>query len=158
MASLKLTYRRILFMLLLSTCCSVFPYGKVNAQDYEEKITQDSIKISYKWRKDKKLKKDSPHVLILQLENHSSKKVTVSFSVLFYWKAQLHSNSKLKEYCLKPGKKIKGKKWGLAFNSTVFTLNEYLDPMFSWSIEDLKVKENDSCNPRLKLKIEPAYP
>jgi hypothetical protein len=157
MESLKLPFGRILFMLLLITCL-VFPYEKVNAQDYKEKIMQDSIKISYKWRKDKKLKKDSPHVLMLQLENLSSRKVTVSFSVLFFWKAQLHSSSNLKEYCLKPGKKIKGKKWGLAFNSTVFTLNEYLDPMFSWYIEDLKVKENDSCNPRLKLKLESAYP
>lgn len=146
---------RFLPLIILSF---VFHVGIINAQDYREKIRRDSVKISYKWRKDKILKKDSPHVLILQLENLSSSKVSLSFYVLFYWKAQLHSGSKLKEYCLRPGKKIKGKKWGLAFNSTVFTMNEYLDPLFSWYIDDLKVDKNQSCDPGLKLKLEPAYP
>jgi hypothetical protein len=145
-------------LLLLIIICLVFPFGKIKAQEYKEKITQDSIKISYKWQKAKKLKKDSPYVLMLQLENLSSSKVSVSFLVLFYWKAQLHSSSKTKEYCIKPGKKIRGKKWGLAFNSTVFMLNNYLDPMFSWYIDDLQVRENESCNPRLKLRLEKAYP
>ena len=157
MRLLKHNISHLLVSILLISCF-VLPCGEVNAQDYKEKITKDSIKISYKWRKEKKLKKDSPYVLMLQLENISSRKVTVDFSVLFYWKAQLHSSSALKEYCLKPGKKIEGKKWGLAFNSTVFSINEYLDPMFSWYIEDFEIKEGGDCNPRLKLKLEPAYP
>lgn len=157
MELLKLHIVRILFRLLLVTFL-VSSYGNVKAQEYKEKIIQDSIKISYRWQKDMKLEKDSTHLLMLQLENLSSSKVTVSFSVLFYWKAQLHSSSKIKEYCIKPGKKIRGKKWGLAFNSTVFTLNDNLDPMFSWYIDDLEVRKNNLCNPRLKLKLEPAYP
>jgi hypothetical protein len=132
--------------------------GAVKAQDYKEKITQDSIKISYKWRKSKKLKKDSPYVLMLQLENLSSTKVTVSFMVRYYWKAQLHSGSKLMEYCIKSGKKIKGKKWNLAFYSKNFTMDDYLDPMFSWIIDDVKAEKNELCNPCLKLEINPAYP
>ena len=130
----------------------------MSAQDYKEKITKDSIKISYKWRKDKILKKDSPHVLMLEIENLSKSKLTVSFNILFYWKAQLHSSSNTKKYCIKPGKRIQGKKHGLAFHSNVFTLNDYFDPMFSWIIDDLIVEINESCNQRLNLKLKPAYP
>ncbi|MFO7658339.1 MAG: hypothetical protein R6W78_14875 [Bacteroidales bacterium] len=157
MELLKLPHICIPCQLLIITFM-VLPPGIIKAQEYKEKIVQDSIKISYRWQKDRKLEKDSTHLLMLQLENLSSTKVTVSFSVLFYWKAQLHSSSKIKEYCIKPGKKIRGKKWGLAFISRVFTLNDNFDPMFSWYVDGLEVRKNNSCNPRLKHKPEPAYP
>ncbi len=130
----------------------------LSANDFKEKVTKDSIKITYKWAKEKRQKEDSSYVLVLQLENLASQKVTVSFSVLYYWKVQLHSSSEEKEYCLRAGQKIKGKRWGLVFKSSVFSVNEYLDPLFSWYVDDLKVSKNDSCNSCLKLKLEPAYP
>lgn len=157
MKIIQYTFGHLLFAVLL-ICGIVLPCGEVNAQKYKEKITQDSIKISYKWRKDKKLKKESPYELMLQLENLSSSKVTVSFSLSFYWKDQFHSSFTLKEYCIKPQKKIKGKKWDLAFNASVFTQNQNLDPMFFWYIEDVEIKKNDSCNKRLWLKQEPVNP
>lgn len=126
-------------------------------QDYENKITEDSISISYTWQKEKRLKKNSPYSLLLQVENQRNTKVVVSFVVLYYWKAQLHSTSNSKTYCLKPGQVIKGKRWNLAFKSDFIVMDKYLDPMFNWEISRLTVKENKDCKTGLRLKFQPAY-
>jgi len=125
--------RLVLVVFLLCIC------GTNDAQNYKEKITKDSIRISYKWQKENCFRKDSPIVLMLQLENQSSSEIKVSFEVLYYWKAQLYSRSETKEYCIKPGKRIRGKRRGLAFQSPEFTQNDSPDPMFSWLIDDLTV-------------------
>lgn len=129
-----------------------------SAQAFKEKLTQDSIKISYKWEKERRFKKDSPFILNLQLQNLSNTKVTVSFVVLYYWKAQLHSTSETKKYCLKPGQIISGKPWNLAFKSDFIVMDEFLDPMFQWEITRLKVERDTDCETGLKFKLEPAYP
>lgn len=146
-------FRLLFFMVFF---LSVFLSSE--AQQYQEKITKDSIVISYRWEKERKLKKDNNYVLQLQIKNTSSVKKTVDFSVLFYWKAQLHSSSNLNQFCIAPGKKIRGEKWGLNFQSSVFSIKDYLDPLFSWTINDLEIKNNQTCNPHLKLKLVPAFP
>jgi len=128
------------------------------AQNFKKKLSQDSITISYKWEKEKRFKKESPYVLTLQLENHREQKVAVSFIVLYYWKAQLHSTSETKKYCLKTGQTIKGKRWDLTFKSDFIVLDKYLDPLFTWEISRLKIKKNYDCEPGLKLRLTPAYP
>jgi hypothetical protein len=126
-------------------------------QNYKNKITKDSISISYTWQKEKRLNKNSPYILLLQVKNQRNTKVVVSFVVLYYWKAQLHSTSDTKKYCLKPGQVIKGKRWNLAFKSDFIVLDEYLDPMFNWEISRLTVEENKDCKTGLRLKLQPAY-
>ena len=128
------------------------------AQDFKEKLSQDSITFSYRWEKAQRFKKESPYVLTLQLENQSNQKVVVQFVVLYYWKSQLHSTSDTKKYCLKPGQSIKGKRWDLTFESDFIVLEDYLDPLFTWEISRLKVQKNKSCEPGLKLRLTPAYP
>jgi hypothetical protein len=127
------------------------------SQDFRKKLTQDSITISYKWEKEKRFKKNSPYILVLQIENHRKTKVAVSFVVLYYWKVQLHSTSDTKKYCLKPRQIIKGKRWNLAFKADFIVMEEYLDPLFTWEISRLKVEKNENCKTGLKLKLEPAY-
>jgi len=146
--------KSVMFMML---CMVVFPEPG-NAIGYEEVMTKDSIKISYKWRKYKRLNKNSPKVLMLKLENLRKTKVTVSFRVLFHWKGMLHSNSSKKEYCIKPGQTIKGNKWELAFYSPDFSEEDYNDPFFSWYVDEFIVEENPDCRSGLKLKLVPSYP
>lgn len=143
--------------ILIMLCMFAFT-NPVNAAGYEEALIKDSLKITYKWRKYKRLKKNSPEVLMLKLENLRDKKVTVSFRVLFYWEGTLHSSSVIQNYCIKPGQKIKGKKWELAFYSPEFTEEKYSNPFFSWYVDELRVEENPNCKPGLKLKLVPSYP
>lgn len=143
--------------MLIILCMFAFP-GTTKASGFEEALTKDSIRISFKWRKYKRLRKNSPEVLMLKLENLRETKVTVSFRVLFHWKGTLHSRSRTKEYCMKPGQKIKGKKWELAFYSPDFSKEDYNDPFFSWYADDILVEENPECTPGLKLNLVPSYP
>ncbi len=142
----KIITRLLIIAFLLSI------YGTIDAQVYKEKITKDSIRISYKWQKEKCLRKDSPIVLMLQLENLSKAKVKVSFEVLYYWKVQLQSGSKTVEYCIKPGKRIRGKRKGLAFQSPGIAQNDFRDPLFSWLIDDLRVEKNDPTHTSINIK------
>ena len=139
---------------LLLVLWGVSSTSTIHAQTYTEKFSEDSITISYKWQK----VQDSNYTLLLEIKNNSSVQRTVAFRVLYYWKAQLHAGSELKQYCLKPGKTIKGKRWNLAFKSVVFILNDYLDPMFTWVIDDFKTEINEDCKPGLRLRWVPAHP
>jgi len=152
------TWQKGFFFKVLAVGLSLVWGTSLYAQDFKEKLSQDSITISYKWEKEKRLKKESPYVLTLKLESHRKQKAVVSFVVLYYWKAQLHSTSKTKKYCLKPGQTIKGKRWDLTFKSDFIVLDEHLDPLFTWEISRLKIEKNKDCEPGLKLRFTPAYP
>jgi len=143
--------------LLIMVCLFLFP-EPVNGAGFEEVLTQDSIKISYKWRKYQRFKKNSPEVLVLKLENLRKTRVTVSFRVLFHWEGMLHSRSNNKEYCMKPGQKIKGKRWELVFYSSELSEEDYHNPFFAWYVDELHVEENADCTPGLELQLAPAYP
>jgi len=145
--------KRLLLVLLF-----VFPTIHISAQEWKQKVSQDSITILYKWEKEKGFKKNSPFVLSLKVKNKRATKVTISFVVLYYWKIKLHSTSKTKMYCLKAGQTIKGKKWNLAFTSDFIVMDKFLDPMFTWEIGRLKVEPNKDCEPGLRLRLQPAYP
>lgn len=154
----KILPQNFLFKTALLILCLFAIPDTIHAGGFEKAMTKDSIKISYKWRKYKRLRKNSPEVLMLKLENLRNAKVTVSFRVVFHWKGSLHSRSSIKEYCMKPEQTIKGKKWELAFYSQDFAKEDFTNPFFSWFVEDIHVEENQLCTPGLKLKLVPSYP
>ena len=156
---INLVYRTLIqnWKILLLVIFLEIPAVHISAQGWKQEISQDSISISYKWQKEKILKKHSPYVLLLKVKNNRKNKVTISFVVIYYWKAQIHSTSETKRYCIKSGQTIKGKKWNLAFESDFIVMNKYLDPMFSWKIGRLKVEENKNCNNGLKLRLQQIF-
>ena len=123
---------------------------------YKQKTQVDKVIISAKWRKEKPLKRDSKYLLYLQLRNLNNYQVKVNFEVVYYWKAQFHSSSGIKTYCLRPTSKIKGKKWNLAFTSEFIIDNKFLDPLFYWDIGNFEVIKDSTCTPALELRIEPS--
>ncbi len=129
----------------------------INAQEYVDFVSKDEIKIEYKWRKEKLLKKNSPYVLFLRITNTGVEKKLVSFELFYYLNAVTHSRSGFKEYCIKPGQSISGKRWNLAFKSNIKTLEKINDRSFMWEIEKLKVENNELCKTGLRLKLEPAH-
>lgn len=126
-------------------------------QEYVDFVSKDDVKFEYKWRKKNLLKSDSPYVLYLRIKNTGFEKKLVSFELFYFWNGVVHSRSGYKEYCIRPGQKIWGKRWNLAFQSDIKTLEEINDRSFSWEIEKIKVEDNDLCKSGLKLKLEPAH-
>ena len=131
--------------------------AQLSAQEYIEKISKDDISIEYKWKKQHALKKDSPYVLWLKISNRGIDRCLVSFELLFYWNATLRSRSGIREYCLKPGQKIRGKTWDLVFQSNIKTLEEIDDPMFLWELDSLNIQRNADCETGLKFSLQPAH-
>ncbi|OFX20905.1 MAG: hypothetical protein A2041_05430 [Bacteroidetes bacterium GWA2_31_9b] len=131
----------------------IFIYG----QEYVDFTSQDDVKFEYKWRKKNLLKKDSPYVLYLKITNKGFERKLVSFELFYFWNGFTHSRSGYKEYCIKPGKKICGKRWDLAFKSEIKTLEEIHDRRFSWEIEKIKIEESEFCKSGFRLKLEPAH-
>lgn len=129
----------------------------IYGQEYVDFVTQDEVKIEYKWRKKDLLKKDSPYVMYLRITNKSIDRKMVSFELFYFLNGLTHSKSGFKEYCIKAGQTIKGKRWDLVFESDIKTLEEIDDRSFLWEIEKLKVETSDYCETGLKLKLEPAH-
>jgi len=135
----------------------LFAFFISDAQEYVDFVSKDEIKIEYKWRKESLFKKNSPYVLFLRITNTGVEKKLVSFELFYYLNATTHSRSGFKEYCIKPGKSISGKRWNLAFKSDIKTLEEIYDRSFMWEVEKLKVVNNELCKTGLRLRLEPAH-
>jgi hypothetical protein len=129
----------------------------VQGQEYVDFASKDDVKFEYKWRKKNLLKSDSPYVLYLRIKNNGFEKKLVSFELFYFWNGVVHSRSGYKEYCIRPGQKIGGKRWNLAFQSDIKTLEEIHNRSFTWEIEYINVEENELCRSNLKLKLEPAH-
>lgn len=127
------------------------------SQEYVEMLSKDDITIEYKWRKKDFLKKDSPYVLYLKITNNGFEQMLVNFELIYYWNLMPHSHSGVLEYCIKPGKTIKGKRWDLVFQSEIKTLREIHDRQFKWDIVEFEANISENCNSGLKLKVEPAH-
>jgi hypothetical protein len=93
----------------------------------------------------------------LRISNNGFDKKLINFELFYFWNLTTHSRSGELEYCLEPGKTIKGKRWNLVFRSDIKMLKEIHDRDFTWKIEDFKSEVNESCNPRLQLRLEPAH-
>jgi len=129
----------------------------LNAQEYVDFTTKDDIKFEYMWKKQHPLKKDSPYVLYVKITNNSVDRKLVGFELFYFWNGVTHSRSGYREYCIRSGQTISGKKWNLAFKSEIKTLEEIHDRSFIWEIEKLNIEISDNCNAGLKLKLEPAH-
>jgi ribonucleotide reductase beta subunit family protein with ferritin-like domain len=135
-----------IFLFAITTCSF--------AQKWEIKGIYDDIVISYKWRKEKILKKESPLILLLSIKNNRARDVLVKFAVNYYWEGILHSSSNMNSYCIKKNRKIRGKLHGLAYSSGEFTEEQIHDELFIWEISDFEVTEATDCKPELIIQIK----
>jgi len=139
-------------------CVAGFAGNPAKAQDYIEKATLDSITIEYKWSGSQALKKDSPEALFLQVTNQGTLKKLVSFELLYYQTGVLQSRSGIKEYCIKPGQTIRGKRWNLVFESVGNMADADGDSGFSWELDNLTVEQNKTCDTGLRWRLAPEHP
>ena len=130
---------------------------ELSAQEYVDFVSEDDISIEYKWRKKQVLKKGSPYVMYLKIYNSGIESAQVRFEMFYYKNATVFSNSGVMEYCIKPGQKIKGKKWDLVFQSDIKTMKEIDDRSFSWEIDLIKIDKNADCETGLRFSLEPKH-
>jgi len=152
-SNLSLTRRMIICGMLL------FFFVGVDAQEYVELESKNEVTIDYKWKKKNFLKKNSPYLLHIRISNNSIQQKQVGFELLYYWDGVLKSRSGYKEYCIKPGQVIRGRKWDLVYQSDIKTLEEIHDRSFLWELDNFNTEDNPHCKTGLKLKIElqPSY-
>jgi hypothetical protein len=126
--------------------------------DFIEWVQKDSVTISYKWKQYGLFKKDKPFQLVLKIENRNPQRISLDFRVGYYWGAVLKKSSDRVEYCVKPGKKIKGKLWDLVFESGGYKESQLKDPMFTFDLTEIKIREDPECRTRFNLKLRSSTP
>ncbi len=114
-------------------------YGQPNAS-FEKLEEKENVSIYYKWKKKFPYGKDAERFLVLYIDNETSKKLSVSFTVDIFKNAIKHSSSGLLNYCLPADYEIKGRFKDLAFD-TGLSWEEMNNGVVQWEINQLKVQE-----------------
>lgn len=117
----------------------------IKAGDFELKEEIDSVEILYKWRHSCFLSKKSPYRLVLRVKNHSQQRVTLHFTVDYYWRGIIHSSSQPQSVCIPAEGKSNGRVRGLAFKNGGFSNSQIEGDRFLWEISGLKVEPTPDC-------------
>jgi len=112
----------------------------------KEKLNQEGVVITYEWKPSDKKDADSKLQLCLVINNTNEHAVNMEFIVEFYLKGEVYEESLAQKFCLKPGKQIKGKKYGLCWISEEVSNEEINGTDFKWEIGELKMKKTEACN------------
>ena len=129
-------------IILFGILSSVSVFGQKEFKKLEE---TENVVFYYKWKPSKFLKKDSPLVLILRIENQNAHAINISFSTDYFWDGIRKATSDDQEYCIKANKKIKGKLKGLGFDTSVFSNDQIMNSRFQMEVNGIEIKEVDNC-------------
>ena len=136
----KATLILIFLGIILST--SSITAQKKFTRFYEE----DGISFHYKWKRTQCLKKESPLMLVLMVDNSRENHASITFIVDYYWQGIRTASSEPKEICLKANKKMKGKYRNLAFDRSRFTNEDLFSNNFILGVSGLEVQKVTKCN------------
>ena len=113
---------------------------------YKKFDESNGVIFYYKWKPSKFLKKDSPLALLLKVENTNDNDVNTSFVVDYFWETLRKASSPELSFCIKPGKKKKGKMNKLGFDIGTFSREDIKSDKFIVEVSGVKVKKATSCN------------
>jgi hypothetical protein len=120
--------------------------GSIFSQEaLKEKLNKDGVKVSYEWKPSDKKVADSPLQLCIVIDNTNEHFVKMEFTVEFYLKGEIYEESLAQKFCIKPGKQLKGKKYGLCWVSEEVSNEEINGSDFKWELGELKLEKIDSC-------------
>ena len=100
------------FILIL--CAFVFTWKQAAAQ-FVLSTAADSVQIFTQWGKEKPMKKESPKVLLMRIENSNPQSVEVSFEINFIDELRVVETSNVQTIKIGAGKAGKPKKVKLKF-------------------------------------------
>lgn len=129
-----------MFLVLILSSTFVF-----SQEALQEKLNQDGVKVTYEWKPSDKKIADSQLQLCLVIDNTNEHSVKMEFIVEFYLKGEIYEESLAQKFCIKPGKQIKGKKYGLCWISEEVSNEEINGSDFKWEIGELKLEKIESC-------------
>ena len=132
----------ILLLLIISSACF-----KANGQGMEKLIKFDSagVVVSYNWSPSVKKDPESPRQLCLELTNANDYPVKMTFTLQYLIDKEVFEEGISQTYCIKPGKTLKGKKYGLCWTSNEISNSEMDTPSFSWDIGERKLEKAEAC-------------
>ena len=114
-------------------------------QDYQSFFEEDGIEFSYKWKHSKFLKKNSPLILFLKIENTNNFHASVEFTVDYFWKSIRNASSDPQSICIKANKKAKGKIRKLTFDKGKLSDEDILSDDFILEISDFETVKVPAC-------------
>ena len=112
----------------------------------KEKLSQEGVVVTYEWKPSDKKDANSKLQLCLVIENTNTYAVKMEFVLEFYLKGEVYEESLVQKFCIKPGKQIKGKKYGLCWISEEVSKEEINGPDFKWEMGELELKKVEACN------------
>ena len=131
----------LLLSLILLLAMSVAEAQK----NYIQVGEKDGVEFSYLWKKSKVLKKDSPMILFLQIDNANEHNVSVDFTVDYYWNGIRSASSDPNNRCIKAGKTLKGKIKDLTFEKAGYSDQDIASASFSMDVTGVKVTRVETC-------------
>ncbi|MFN3556705.1 MAG: hypothetical protein ACK4VN_12135 [Bacteroidales bacterium] len=123
----------------------VLPTISFAQRGFTEFVTEDHIKVMYRWQRASAVQADSDAVLGLRVTNTHTVPVKWSYSVGFYDGGVLVYQSETFELCLNPGQSRRGSLAGLRFSVEGLTLADTQKESFSWDFGVFDVDEVESC-------------
>lgn len=133
---------------LLIMCVLFFLPGFLFAgEPFKELQNLQGVKIYYKWGRTHLLKKDSPARLVLRVENTNPHAVNATFRVDYFYKAVIQSQAdSIVHVCLKPGKKLTGRSYGLHFDTSNLSNEQVKSDDFLIELSEVKIEKVCGCN------------
>jgi len=125
-------------LITLSTAC--FAQNK-----FKTFKTSEGLEFSYRFKKEKCFKKDSPLQLVLRIQNNKSEAVKLKFSLNYYWQLQNVAESEMVELCIKSGKTKRGGRAGLVFPAADLSNVQLRSSDFKFDINNLEFETVTVC-------------
>ena len=129
--------------LLTIVLVSSFAFSQETLKD---KLNKDGVKVTYEWKPSDKKDPKSKKQLCVVINNTNEHYVKMAFAVEFYFKGEVHEESQTQKICLKPGKVIKGRKYGLCWISEELSNDEIAGDDFKWELGELKLEQVEDCD------------
>lgn len=125
----------------------VFPESSAQ-KEYETLSVEQGLEFSYLWKRSKVLKKDSPMILYLKINNSNDYNASVEFTLDYFWNGVRSASSEPITRCIKAGKKIKGKIKGLTFEKAGYSDQDINSVSLEIDVSEVTVNKVDKCKMR----------
>ncbi len=136
---------RNLQLIIIVTMMLIVPVNVKAQNKFQEMTTESGVIFYYKWKHEKCLKKDSPLILKLKLQNTNEYKVEAIFTVDYFYKTLRKSSSKEQSYCIKSQKSLIGDVKKSGFDKGSLTNEQLLSDDFIVELSAVKIIKSANC-------------
>jgi hypothetical protein len=137
--------KTVKLILILPVVLLLLNINLLAQKNYDPLTKEDGIDISFRWGHSKILKKDSPLMLFLKIQNSNEYHASVTFTVDYYWNGIRKASSEPNRLCVKSKHTAKGRIKKLTFDRAEFTDEDLLSENFSLDVTGLEIERVDRC-------------